>query len=173
MRVPVLVDEGRGEQTLVDSKLMAVYAYEHAPSPRPAAPAGHPPFQATLFREGHRYDDENVLLVIDGALDSAINLFLMERDGVLPSASSYLGRQQQRVERCLIWLESAYAGRTTLGEGVFSFTDVALVCALDWLAFRKRYDVARHPGLVRVAEHHAARPSLAETHPTKAVHTLK
>ena len=99
----MLVDEGtRGEQTLVDSeahrrlRLRARLYLPPAPRPAPRRAGGPPrPFQATLFREGRRYDDENVLLVIDGALDSAINVFLMERDGVLPSASSYLGRQQQ------------------------------------------------------------------------------
>jgi glutathione S-transferase len=109
--------------------------------------------------------------VIEGALDSAINVFLMERDGVLPSASSYLQRQQQRVERCVTWLESAYAAKTSLGEDVLSFTDVSLVCMLDWMAFRKRYDVARHPGLVRVVERHRSRPSLAATHPSRATST--
>jgi glutathione S-transferase len=172
MRVPVLVDEARGDQMLVDSKLMAAYLYEHSAA-APAAPAGHVPLQPTLFREGRRYDDENVLLVVDGALDSAINVFLMERDGVLPAASSYLERQQHRVERCLIWLERAYDGRTTLGDGVVSFTDLSVVCALDWMTFRKRYDVTRHPALCGVAERHRDRPSLAATHPSQAVHVLK
>jgi glutathione S-transferase len=139
--------------------------------PAPAAPASagaHPPLQATLWRPDYRYDDENVVLVIDGATDSLVNVFFLELDGILPTASSYLQRQLRRAERSLTWLEARFQGRTTLAEGAFSFADIALVCALDWMIFRSRYDVSRHPVLCRLLEQHESRPSLARTHPSCA-----
>ena len=69
----------------------------------------------------------------------------------------------------LSFVEGRYGGRTSLGEGALSFTDLALVCALEWMRFRERHDVAAHPGLLRVLEAHAGRPSLAATHPSLAV----
>jgi glutathione S-transferase len=178
MRVPVLLDPpsaslpaqpDRGDQLLIDSKLIAVYLYDRAVASPPPPPPGRPPIQPTLWRAAHRYDDENVVLAIDGATDSAINVFLLEREGVDKAAVPYLQRQEQRIARCLAWLEGVYAGRTTLGEGALAFADVAIVCALDWMAFRRRYDVTRHPGLCRVMEAHRDRPSFAGTHPSLAV----
>ncbi len=166
MRVPALLDHG---QAVLDSGLIAAYLYERFPGPPPAPPAGHPPLQATLWSADHRYDDENVLLAVEGALDSAINVFLMEQDGILPAASAYLRRQTQRIARCLAFVDGLLADRTTLREGVLSFTDITLCAALDWLIFRKRYDVAQHGNLVRFLRTHQDRPSLAGTHPTLAV----
>ncbi len=166
LRVPALLD---GEQAVLDSRVIATYLYDRHPEPPPPPPAGHAPLQSTLWTViGSRYDDENVLLAIDSALDSAINLFLMEQDGVLPAASPYLARQTRRLASCLGFVDGLLAGRTTLHEGVFSFTDIALVCALDWLTFRKRYDLTPHANLVAFAEAHEARPSLRATHPRLA-----
>ena len=51
---------------------------------------------------------------------------------------------------------------------MLSFTDITLCCALDWLTFRKRYDVAQHGNLVRFLAAHGDRPSLRSTHPSLA-----
>jgi len=165
MRVPALLDAG---QAVLDSRLIATYLYDRYPAPPPAPPAGHPPLQATPWSADHRYDDENVLLAIDGALDSAINVFLMEQDGVLPAASAYLRRQTQRIARCMSFVDGLLEGRQTLREGVLSFTDITVCCALDWMIFRKRYDVAQHANLVRFLAAHRDRPSLRSTHPSLA-----
>jgi glutathione S-transferase len=168
MRVPVLLDEARGNQVVIDSRLIVTYLHEQARAPLPAAPEGRLAIQPTLFRPEKRYHDENVLLVLDGAIDSAINVFLLERDGVSAATTPYLRRQGERIERAMGWLEEVYAGRSTLDESAVSFVDLALVCGLEWLAFRKRYDLSRNPGLARVVEHHRERPSLASTHPSLA-----
>jgi glutathione S-transferase len=165
MRVPALLHRG---QALLDSRLIAAYLYERFPAPPPDPPTGHPPLQATLWSADHRYDDENVLLAIEGALDSAINVFLMEQDGIPPAASAYLRRQTQRTARCLAFVDGLMAGKSTLHEGVLSFNDITLCCALDWMTFRKRYDVAQHGNLVRFLAAHGDRPSLRSTHPSLA-----
>jgi glutathione S-transferase len=165
MRVPALLHDG---QAILDSRLIAVYLYDRFPAPPPGPTAGHAPLQATLWSAGHRYDDENVLGAVDAALDSAINVFLMEQDGVSPSASPYLTRQTKRIARCLGFLDDLLAGKLTLHEGVFSFTDITLVCALDWMTFRNRYDVTQHANLVRFLAAHRDRPSLRSTHPSLA-----
>jgi glutathione S-transferase len=165
LRVPALRDEG---QVLFDSRLIAAYLYAEHAGRIPAPPAGLLPLQGTLFRPAQRWADENVLLALDTALDSAINVFLLERDGVTRDAAPYLRRQAERVGTALTFVEESYGGRPGLGEGALSFTDIALVCTLDWMRFRDRHDIAAHPGLLRVLEAHGGRPALAETHPSLA-----
>ncbi len=168
LRVPALVD---GSQALLDSKVIAAYIYERHPQPPPAAPPGHPPLQPTLWHPEHRFDDENTLLAIDAAVDSAINLFLLELDGVATQGSPYLLRQRERVASCLTWVDGRLAGGTTFHAGVFAAVDIALMCALQWMEFRRRYPVEQHPNLVRFVAAHAARPSLDATHPLRAQNT--
>ena len=168
LRVPVLVD---GEQTLLDSKLMAAYLYDRYPQAPLPPPPGHLPLQATLWHPQHRFDDENTLLAMDTAVDSTINLFLLELDGIAAEPSAYLRRQQQRVRACLGWVDGKLAGRTSFHDGVIAQLDIALVCALQWMQFRKRYPVEDHPNLVQFLAAHASRPSLAETHPSRAQNT--
>lgn len=168
LRVPALVD---GDQALLDSKVIAAYIYERHPQPPPAPPAGHPPLQPTLWHPEHRYDDENTLLAIDAAVDSAINLFLLELDGVATERSPYLLRQRERIASCLTWVDSRLTGGTTFHAGVFAATDIALMCALQWMEFRRRYPVENHPNLVRFVAANASRPSLDATHPSRAQNT--
>ena len=101
-------------------------------------------------------------------MDSAINLFLLEMDGVAATSSPYLQRQQQRIRACMKWLEDRLAGNDTLHPGRFSFVDITLACALDWMRFRRRYPIEQHRPLERFLEVHGHRPTLASTHPDKA-----
>lgn len=162
MKVPVLVDEGL---TILDSRLIADYLYDRACGRVAPPPPGHPPLQPTLWRPDRRYEDENVLLLIDGAADSAINVFLLDRDGI---DSPYLRRQMERVAACLRHLDGLYGEGDTLAPGTLAFADIALVCALEWMIFRERYDVRAHGNLARVLDRHRDRPSFAETHPSRA-----
>lgn len=165
LRVPALVD---GEQALLDSKVIANYIYERHPQPPPAPPAGHPPLQSTLWHPGHRYDDENTLMAIDAAVDSTINLFLLELDGIAADGSPYLRRQRERVATCLTWVDAKLAGGTTFHPGVLAPIDIALMCALQWMEFRRRYPVEQHANLCRFVAAHRDRPSLDATHPSRA-----
>ncbi len=166
MRVPAILHEG---QVVLDSRLIASFLYDRFPGAPPEPPSGHLPLQATLWSPGARYDDENVLLAIDAAIDSAINVFLLEQDGVPVASSAYLRRQVRRVASCLAFVDGLLASSVTLHPEVFSFTDITLACALDWLTFRGRHDVAQHANLARFMKAHEGRPSLAETHPRLAL----
>ncbi len=169
LRVPVLLDtesKNGQPQYLLDSKLIAAYLYERFPSAPPAAFS--PPIQATLFHPAHRYDDENALLCLDAATDSAINIFLIEQSGIQREKVPYLLRQSERIKRCLAWLDERLAGGATFHEGMFGFLDIALTCALDWFLFRERYPVHDHKNLSRFLATHRERPTLAATHPSLA-----
>lgn len=177
LRVPVLADgdvlrpDGT-PQYFLESKLIAAYLYErYSQVPPPPIEPGGLPLQASLFHPHHRYDDENALACIDAATDSAINVFLLELDGIGRDRSPYLKRQYERTRTCLSWLESRLAGRASFHEGVFSYLDIALTCSLDWMLFRERYPVFLHRGLERFLTQNALRPTLAATHPSRAAST--
>jgi len=166
-RLPALVVRENGaDLTLFDSKTIAGYLLaEHAPK---AASADELPLQASLFSTTHRFADENVLTAIDTALDSAIALFIFERDGIERESAPYLLRQAARIDNCLAWLDTAYAGRTTLHDGTFGFVDLGLACCLDWLAFRKAKDFSDHSNLAAFYERNKSRASLVATDPRGA-----
>ncbi len=78
-------------------------------------------------------------------LDTAINLFLMERDGATPDTLPYLARQQARISNGLAALEERIDPEQVLS------TDSGLRCAclLAWGLFRHRF---RLDGLHRLNE---------------------
>jgi glutathione S-transferase len=159
-RVPML-DRGPGAAVryVYESRVIAAVLYER-PERKPAKD-----LQPTLFAKALEDHDQNVLSVLDGALDAAINVFLVERDGVGPQQSSYLERQTTRVAECLDWANAQYAGRPTLTPGTLAYVDLAAVSTIGWLRFRQRADVARWPHLVAVEAALADRASVATTRP--------
>jgi glutathione S-transferase len=156
-KVPTLVlGEGAGERELWDSHAICAFLLErHGPGPF-SAPAGH-----DTWREG------NLVNAIDGALDAAINVFYLERDGVPRERAPYLQKQHARTASALAWVE----GQLQAGDASFSapahfgLAELALVTALDWFRFRDRYPVDRHPRFTRFLQAHADRPSLRDTTP--------
>lgn len=170
LRVPALSadrDDGT-QQQLLDSKIIAAFLYEEQRVSGQPLPHAALPVAPTMFDAASRWDDENLLSMIDAATDSTINLFVLELDGITRDKSAYLQRQQSRTESCLRYLDDKLAGRTTFHEGRWSYLDIALTCSLDWMIFRDRYPVGAHPNLVRFLAEHAARPSLSSTHPRLA-----
>ena len=165
-RLPML-DRGAAAKTryVFDSKVICGLAYQEAERTKTSAPAGDPPLQKTMWDAALEEDDVNVSSVIDSALDSAINLFLIEQDGLKRADSTYLRRQFSRTTEGLEWLATIYQGKTTLQPGSLAFVDISLVCALTWIRFRKLADVGAYPALVAVEKAHEARPSFAATFP--------
>ena len=86
------------------------------------------------------WEDRATQMIIDGALDAAINRFYLLRDGA--ADKGYVLRQRDRVETVLGWLDGHFTFRRPCGVAT-----LALGCALDWMVFRKVADIARWPGL--------------------------
>ena len=77
------------------------------------------------------------------AVDAAANLFVLEKDGVTPSQSSYLQRQEQRIQTCLSTLN-----RCAFNPGPpYSDFELRLGCILGWARFRGRFDFSQHERL--------------------------
>ncbi len=110
-------------------------------------------------------ESQNVIAVIDGALDSLINVFYLERDGLRAEPGSYLAKQRERVAASMAWLDGRVQGNWITPVERFGLAEIALCTTLGWMRFRQTYPVEQHPALLRCFEHHDARPSLAATRP--------
>lgn len=111
-----------------------------------------------------RWREANLVNAIDGALESAIQLFYLRREGVDAMALPFGQRQVDRIASIFGWVAQEL-GHGGFGDGL-GLPEVSLVCTLDWLDFRDVYPTARHEaafGALRAA--HRDRPSLAATRP--------
>jgi glutathione S-transferase len=159
-RVPML-DRGPGAKVrfVYESRVIAAVLYE-TPGRAPA-----PDLQPTLFLRALEEHDQNLLSALDVALDSAVNIFLLEKDGVTKEQSSYLQRQAARVNECLDWVDRQYSGKLSFTPGHLAYVDLCTVSTIGWLRFRNRADVTRWPNLVAVEAATKERPSFVATRP--------
>ncbi len=82
----------------------------------------------------------NHLNAVDGALDSAITMFYLRREGIDVSGVPFGPRQHDRITAIFDWLDAEQrAGRFGAELGV---AELSLACALDWMVFRDAYPVA-------------------------------
>lgn len=109
----------------------------------------------------------NLSTVIDGALDSLINVFYLGRDGVAPEAASYLAKQGARAASAMTWVEAQLdeAGHWLTPAGRFGLPELNLITTLEWMRFRATYPVDAHPKLAAFVAFHTERPSLVATRP--------
>ncbi len=88
-------------------------------------------------------DDKNTLAAFNDfctantLLDAAINLFYLEKDGVTPTSSVYMARQQARLQTGLAELNKL----TFSSAAPFSEAELRIACFLDWALFRKRLSI--------------------------------
>lgn len=149
-KVPCAQLEG---QVMFDSAVIT----QHLLTVRGPGPLGvHDPADANT---------DNLLTAIDGALDALINVVYMGREGVVPSSSDYLEKQQARAANAMTWLEQQVCGIWLSPVERFGLPEIALCTTLDWMGFRNAYDFSVHRGLVACLEAHASRPSLLATQP--------
>jgi glutathione S-transferase len=94
-------------------------------------------------------------------LDTAINLFYLEKENITPKISTYLARQQSRME----------SGMTDLDKVTFSTTapfndaELRIACFLDWALFRNRITLDAYPNLANLLENIRKYPHFMSTVP--------
>ena len=81
-------------------------------------------------------DYENFALT-NTLLDSTINLFLLEKEGLGPDQIKYLGRQKNRIENGLKELNR----RFDPDQGVARDSALRCACYVDWALFRNRISI--------------------------------
>ncbi len=110
-----------------------------------------------------RWLEQNLMNAIDAALDSVIQVFYLRRDGIDPQA--FGERQLERADAIFAWLASQLAeDRQSFGGG-FGLAEISLICALEWMEFRKTYPTERASALGELRAAWSERPSLAVSRP--------
>ena len=74
------------------------------------------------------------------ALDTAINVFLLEKDGITEERSAYVARQKSRITTCLEALNRSDFDF----EGRPSDAQWRVACLLAWATYRNRFDYGRY-----------------------------
>jgi glutathione S-transferase len=121
-KVPViLLGEGEGAEVVPDSGLIAQRLWaDHESKLRAAG----------FLLDPANWADRTRLVIVEGALDAAINRFYMKRDGF--ADTGYVARQRDRVQHLLAWLDDKSTFRRPVDAATLS-----LGCGLDWMIFRK------------------------------------
>jgi|RhiMetdeSRZDD1v2_1073273.scaffolds.fasta_scaffold309817_3 glutathione S-transferase len=111
-----------------------------------------------------RWAQANLLSAIDGALDSAIQVFYLRRESLATAELPFAKKQHDRITAIFDWLGGELAaGRFGHEAGL---AEISLVCTLDWMEFRETYPVASLAGRFDgVRAHLAARDSFVATRP--------
>ncbi len=108
--------------------------------------------------------DYDLFLLVNTAMDSTVNLFLLEKDGVTPADCGYLVRQKGRVEDTLAYLDrhlgNEYSSIDSASDGM-----IRLGCFLSWALFRERISLGDHSALAEFQRQFESDPAIAATHP--------
>ncbi len=110
-------------------------------------------------------DEFDRFLLVDTTMDTAVNLFLLERDGLGPAQAPYLERQQSRVRQCLEALEQALEPDPPAPDTDFA---LRLGCFLSWALFRERLSLDQLPSLAMFQQRFEDDPLVAATHPSRS-----
>jgi glutathione S-transferase len=132
-KVPVLELDAKAPapRVLPDSGLIAAWLWAHHGEALTAAG----------FASPDSWLDRERVVLVEGALDAAINRFYLIRDS-LPD-QGYVTRQADRVATTLTALEE----RLPPFARPLRASALSLGCALDWMVFRNAADLARYPRL--------------------------
>ena len=148
-KVPVAIADGT---TLFDSRVIIDWITAHYGFGNLAG-----------LREPWR--EANLINALDAALDASIQLFYLRRDGISIDGTPYATRQLERADAIFTWLGTQLApDRRGFAEGL-GLPEITLVCALDWMDFRKAYPTERAAAVECVRTAWAEHPSLASTRP--------
>jgi len=88
--------------------------------------------------------------LVNTVMDSAINIFLLERDGITFENSDYLKRQAYRVAIGLAELDGLIKNRLSLGITIDNDFLLRTACFLDWGLYRQRFDFGDFENLVNL-----------------------
>lgn len=118
----------------------------------------------SFFEDVRDYD---LFLLVNTALDTTVNLFLLEKDGITPQDSTYLKRQAGRARDTLERLD-AIARDELIDHDREAYTDgeLRLGCFLSWGLFRNRFKLDDFGHLEHFLDRIDTYSNFSATHPT-------
>lgn len=111
-----------------------------------------------------RAHEDNLIHAIDEATLSAVRLFYLEKDSIVPTGA-FLTKERDRVGSILTYLDGVVRGDACTDAAGFGRAELALLTGLDWMRFRDRVDLAEYPRLASFHAAHRQRPSFVATSP--------
>jgi glutathione S-transferase len=142
-KVPVAIIDGR---TLFDSRVLGDWL---------VTTRGH----GGLTPPRDPWRERNLVNAVDEAIGSMIQLFYLRRDGIAIDGNVFAKRQLDRADAIFGWLGKE------LVAGDFGLPQLSVICALDWMEFRKTYPIERAAALAPIRAAWRDRPSIAATRP--------
>lgn len=144
-KVPFLKYQEKGvEEMLTDSSAILKIIREES--------------QKTFFKNVQEF---NSYCTANTLLDTAINLFYLEKENLTPKTSVYLARQQSRMETGMAELNKLKYSTAA----PFNDAELRMACFLDWALFRKRITLNAYPNLATFLENIRKYPHFAATAP--------
>lgn len=108
----------------------------------------------------------NTYCTANTLLDTAINLFYLEKDGVTAQQSAYVQRQQSRLKTGLAELEKlSLATKAPYNDAQYNDAELRIACLLGWALFRNRFTLDGLPKLQQFLDGISAYPHYAATVP--------
>jgi glutathione S-transferase len=112
-----------------------------------------------------RVDDENVINMIDEAVLCLVRRFYLQKDGIAVEGP-WFDKERARAAAILAHLEArVVGGHLSPNVEGFGRVELAVLSAVDWMAFRNTFDLTTAPKLAKLAEHWRGRESVATTMP--------
>ena len=106
--------------------------------------------------------------LVNTAMDSAINVFLLEREGVTADSVKYVKRQQQRIDDILQLMEDKEHAVAYEGPHPFSDGESPKRQLNRWGLFRERFNLDKYPRLQAFVDKLNDYPYFADTDPNRS-----
>lgn len=112
--------------------------------------------------------ESNLCLAVDGALESAIRVFYVRRDGVDIETIPYLKKEHIRVAETMAWVDAQISDTPVAADTLasrFGLFELSLATTLDWMRFRSAFDFSGLPHLAAFYAASSTLPCLQSTTP--------
>ncbi|TGM81012.1 glutathione S-transferase family protein [Leptospira bouyouniensis] len=117
-------------------------------------------------KEGdHYFREANLLTAIDQALDNAILLFYLNKEGIKPDAAPYLTKNALRISSILDYVKRELSGNFFFSDKKVGLSEIALYSTLDWIRFRSVLPILEEEIFVNFLNFHGPNKSWMETAP--------
>ncbi|EOQ97880.1 glutathione S-transferase, N-terminal domain protein [Leptospira wolbachii serovar Codice str. CDC] len=113
----------------------------------------------------HHYREANLQTAIDQALDNAILIFYLNKEGIKPDAAPYLTKNALRISSILDYIKRELNGHFFFTDGKVGLSEIALYTTLDWIRFRSVLPVEEDPVFAGFLNFHGQNKSWKETAP--------
>ncbi len=105
--------------------------------------------------------DLNDFCAVNTLIDSQVNLFLLQKEGLTADSVKYLQKQKDRIQTGLLEFET----RTFSKQTPWTDVEIRLACFLAWVRYRNHFSLEPYPKLMSLLESFDAYEPFQKTTP--------